>query len=103
VKPTLILLTALLLAPLAALPAAGVVKLPANQLFDLRRDPDCMTNLAATVSFAALQKQLFDELRQQGDPRLLGNRRIFDEYPYGNPSARNFYTRGVRGVKPAAD
>jgi arylsulfatase A-like enzyme len=78
---------------------ASFGKLPADQLFDLRRDPDCMTNLAATVSFTALQKQLFDELKQQGDPRLLGNGRVYDEYPYGNPSARNFYDRVMRGDK----
>jgi hypothetical protein len=39
--------------------------LPADQLFDLRRDLDCMTNLAATVSFAAWPKPLFDELKPQ--------------------------------------
>jgi arylsulfatase A-like enzyme len=82
---------------------ASFGKSPADQLFDLRHDPDCMTNLAATVSFIALQKQLFDELKQQEDPRLLGNGRIFDEYPYGNPSARNFYDRAMRGERPAAD
>ncbi len=79
--------------------AASFGKLPADQLFDLRRDPDCMTNLAATVSFAALQKQLFDELKQQGDPRVLGNGRIYDEYPYGNAPARNLYDRVMRGEK----
>lgn len=82
---------------------ASFGKLPADQLFDLRRDPDCMTNLAATVSFAALQKQLFDELKQQDDPRMLGNGRIYDEYPYGNPSMRNFYDRVMRGEKITAD
>lgn len=80
---------------------ASFGKLPPDQLFDLRRDPDCMTNLAATVSFTALQKQLFDELKQQGDPRMLGNGHIFDEYPYGNPTARNFYERLMRGEKIA--
>ena len=82
---------------------ASFGKLPADQLFDLRRDPDCMTNLAATVSFAALQKQLFDELKQQGDPRMLGNGHIFDEYPYGNTANRNFYDRVMRGEKSTAD
>jgi N-sulfoglucosamine sulfohydrolase len=78
---------------------ASFGKLPADQLFDLRRDPDCMTNLAATVSFTALQKQLFDELKQQSDPRLLGNGHIYDNYPYSNISARNFYDRVMRGEK----
>jgi len=82
---------------------ASFGKLPADQLFDLRRDPDCMTNLAATVSFAELQKQLFDELKQQGDPRLMGNGHLFDEYPYGNASMRNYYDRVMRGDKITAD
>jgi N-sulfoglucosamine sulfohydrolase len=77
--------------------AASFGKLPADQLFDLRRDPDCMTNLAGTVSFAALQQQLFDELRQQDDPRLLGNGQVFDDYPYGNAPKRNYYERVMRG------
>jgi arylsulfatase A-like enzyme len=79
---------------------ASFGKLPADQLFDLHKDPDCMTNLAATVSFAALQKQLFGELRKQGDPRLLGNGQIYDEYPYANAAKRNFYDRVMRGEKP---
>jgi arylsulfatase A-like enzyme len=78
---------------------ASFGKLPADQLFDLRHDPDCMTNLAATVSFAALQKQLFEELKQQGDPRLLGKGHIFDEFPYGNAAMRNYYDRVMRGEK----
>ena len=78
---------------------ASFGKLPADQLFDLRRDPDCMTNLAGTVSFAGFQKQLFDELKRQGDPRMFGNGHIYDEYPHGNPDARGFYERTMRGEK----
>jgi hypothetical protein len=78
---------------------ASFGKLPADQLFDLRRDPDCMTNLATTVSFAGLQKQLFEELKQQGDPRMLGQGNIYDEYPYGFADKRNFYERTIRGEK----
>jgi N-sulfoglucosamine sulfohydrolase len=80
---------------------ASFGKLPADQLFDLRRDPDCMTNLAATVSFAKLQQQLFDELKQQGDPRMSGNGHIYDEYPYGNAPMRNYYNRVIGGEKIA--
>ena len=78
---------------------ASFGKLPADQLFDLRSDPDCMNNLAATISFAELQKQLFAELKQQGDPRMLGNGHIYDEYPYGFAEKRNFYDRIMRGEK----
>jgi arylsulfatase A-like enzyme len=82
---------------------ASFGKLPADQLFDLRRDPDCMTNLAATVSFVALQRQLFDELKQQGDPRVLGNGRVYDEYPYGNAVNRSYFDQVMRGEKSTAD
>ena len=79
--------------------AGSFGKLPADQLFDLRSDPDCMNNLAATMSFAELQKQLFAELKQQGDPRMLGNGHIYDEYPYGFAEKRNFYDRIMSGEK----
>jgi len=44
-----------------------------------------------------LKKQLFEELKRQGDPRVLGNGRIFDQYPYGNAATRNYYDRIARG------
>ena len=78
---------------------ASFGKLPADQLFDLRQDPDCMKNLAETVPFAELQKQLFDELKQQEDPRMLGDGHIYDEYPYGYTAKRDFYGKVMRGEK----
>ena len=77
--------------------AASFGKLPADLLFDLKSDPDCMTNLAGLVSFADLKKQLFAELKQQGDPRILGQGRIFDQYAYGKASMRNYHDRIMRG------
>ncbi|MEI6645418.1 MAG: sulfatase [bacterium] len=74
-------------------------KLPADQLFDLRKDPDCVSNLAATVSFDALQRQLFEELKKQGDPRLTGNASVFDTYPCASPEVRNVYDKIMRGEK----
>ena len=59
-------------------------KRPAEQLFDLARDPDCVTNLAADPDFAtpvvALREQLMGELRKQHDPRVLGQGDVFDQY-----------------------
>ena len=78
---------------------ASFGKLPADQLFDLNKDPDCMTNLAETVSFTGLQEQLFAELKRQGDPRMLGKGHVYDEYPYGFEEKRNFYDRVIRGEK----
>jgi N-sulfoglucosamine sulfohydrolase len=73
-------------------------KLPADQIFDVNTDPDCLTNLAAKVSFAALQQQVFDELRQQGDPRMLGDGHVFDEYPNASPE-RGYYEKFMSGNK----
>ena len=75
---------------------------PTDELFDVRRDPDCVSNLAANVSFDALKRQLFDELKQQDDPRLTGKGAVFDTYPCANQSDRNFYEKFMRGEKVKA-
>ena len=71
----------------------------ADELYDLRRDPDCVTNLAATVPFDALKRQLFDELKKQDDPRLAGKGEVFDTYPYANQADRGFYEKFMSGEK----
>ncbi|MCC6508097.1 MAG: sulfatase [Pirellulaceae bacterium] len=59
-------------------------KRPAEQLFDLARDPDCVTNLASTPDFArnvvALRQKLMSELKTQNDPRALDLGDVFDQY-----------------------
>jgi hypothetical protein len=78
-------------------------KRPADELFDLGRDPDCLTNLAGRADYQALQEQLrqtlFTELRTQGDPRMFGRGEVFDQYPFAQPSDRNFYERYMKGEK----
>ena len=63
-------------------------KRPAEELYDLAVDPDCVRNLAASPSHAetkaALWAQLESELKAQGDPRVLGKGEIFDHYPNRN-------------------
>lgn len=60
-------------------------KRPAEQLFDLAHDPDCVANLVADPAFAgqaaALREKLMGELRRQQDPRALGQGDVFDQYP----------------------
>jgi arylsulfatase A-like enzyme len=74
---------------------------PDEELYDVRSDPDCLLNLAKTAGVAAtkaaLHNQLFEELRQQGDPRMLGTGDQFDRYLYANPDQRGFYERFMRG------
>ena len=69
-------------APLFAL-AFG--KRPAEELYDLKKDPDQMKNVAADAAYADAKKQMAAELEkflaETKDPRFLGNAK-FDEYPY---------------------
>jgi N-sulfoglucosamine sulfohydrolase len=66
-------------------------KRPAEELYDLSTDPDCVTNLAGDPAFTAtvqrLKDELFAELRRQEDPRVLGQGDIFDAYPSPKPVA----------------
>jgi N-sulfoglucosamine sulfohydrolase len=59
-------------------------KRPQELLFDLSKDPDCVTNLAAQPDFAermkALRERLMEELKRQQDPRVLGKGDVFDQY-----------------------
>ena len=58
---------------------------PAEELYNMADDPDCVTNLAYDPGHAkvkeSLWKQLKEELTVQGDPRILGQGEIFDFYP----------------------
>ncbi len=76
---------------------------PAEELYDLSRDPDCLHNLAEQPDRAAiktrLQERMFAQLRQQGDPRMEGRGHVFDEYPHASAAHRNFYERYLRGEK----
>lgn len=78
-------------------------KRPAEELFDLRKDPDCMTNLAlgdaAKAQLTALKAQLHAELKAQGDPRMEGRGDIFDQYPHANKGHVGFYERYMKGEK----
>lgn len=76
---------------------------PQEELYDLRKDPDCIQNMAQSAEYAQarqqLQAQLFAELKQQEDPRMFGKGDVFDKYPYADPSGVNFYERYMNGEK----
>jgi N-sulfoglucosamine sulfohydrolase len=67
----------------------AVAKRPAEELFDIIKDPGCLTNLAAAPSFAKtkneLAAQLTDYLKQTGDPRVTGDGEIWETYPRYSP------------------
>ncbi len=78
---------------------------PGEELYDLRNDPDCLRNLALSPQGAAaqssLREEMLAELRQQGDPRVVGDGAIFDRYEHANRGHVGFYERFQRGEKPA--
>lgn len=63
----------------------AVAKRPQEQLYQVKADPGCLENLANNPAFLAKKKelktQLFEALKQQGDPRVLGTGDIFESYP----------------------
>ncbi len=60
-------------------------KRPADELFDLSKDPEQLNNVADDPAYAQvlkkLKQQLMDELRATGDPRIVGGV-DFDKFPY---------------------
>ena len=68
-------------------------KRAAEELYDLRNDPDQLTNLANTSQFAsqrvALSEQLMGILKETGDPRMVGEGDAFDRSPYLEAKVRN--------------
>ena len=68
---------------------ATLGKNPAEQLFDVVADPACLHNLAASEEQAALKTSLSGDLeralREQKDPRILGQGDVFESYPRHSP------------------
>jgi hypothetical protein len=81
----------------------GFGKRPAEEFYRIASDPDCMENLAGDEKYAdvksRLEEQMMAELKDQGDPRVFGHGEVFDNYPYAQPSQRNFYEKFMRGDK----
>jgi len=77
---------------------------PAELLFDLRQDPDCIRNIAGAPEHQTLQASLLNrmeaELRTQGDPRMFGNGQIFDQYRPTNGAG--FHELIMQGKRPPA-
>ena len=70
--------------------ALATAKRPAEELYDLRRDPDQLTNLAGRPAHRAAQRRLRDQLdqwlRETGDPRARADDDRWDRMPYyGQP------------------
>lgn len=73
-----------------------------HELYNIRTDRECMSDLIDDVTYAKLAKdmkeQLLETLKSQQDPRLLGNGAVFDEYTYMGKE-RNVWNRMKQGEK----
>lgn len=73
-------------AQVAPLYAACFAKRPARELYDLRKDPAQLHNVAADSAYAeivqTLHAQLMAELRASADPRLADGAETLESYPY---------------------
>lgn len=71
-----------------------------EELYNIKKDPECLENLINRSEYSKvkseLRDQLFKELKEQGDPRMFGNGQVFDKYPYAEEQ-RDFYNRYMKG------
>ncbi len=72
-------------------------KRPGEELYDIKKDPACLNNLASNPAYqkksAQLRSKLLTLLKEQSDPRLLGKGIEFDKYQYADQRGVNFYER----------
>ena len=78
---------------------------PSIELYDLVTDRDCAKNvadsLAQSTRVAELESRMEKALLAQGDPRMSGNGKVFDEYTPTNNDG--FYEKFMLGEKVNAD
>jgi N-sulfoglucosamine sulfohydrolase len=74
-------------------------KRPVEELYNIAEDPGCTHNLADDPAYREtvhlLKTELFERLKDQGDPRMFGRGYVFDAYPYSNQQNVNFYQRYI--------
>ena len=71
-------------------------KRPAEELYRVSVDPDCVENLADKPEFAKIKldlaSRMAEMLREQGDPRALGRSEFFDTIQYTGPRKHAYET-----------
>jgi arylsulfatase A-like enzyme len=67
-----------------------------DELYDLRRDPAGVYNLANDLTYAAtlesMRTRMMTMLKEEEDPRALGQAAIFDTYQYTGPRTKGYDT-----------
>jgi len=68
----------------------SMAKRGTEELYDLKSDPECVKNVAGDAKYATVKEQLWENLesalREQQDPRILGNGDVFEKYENTNPN-----------------
>jgi arylsulfatase A-like enzyme len=68
-------------------------KRPGEELYDLKKDPDQIKNVADDPAYAAVKAklgaQLMDVLTSAGDPRVIGDGETFEKPPFTGPENAN--------------
>jgi len=76
-------------------------KRPPIEMYQVDKDPDCVTNLAENPEYAAkaaeLEAEMKTRLKDQDDPRMMGNGDIFDNYSFSTSAWDDFYNRRMAG------
>jgi N-sulfoglucosamine sulfohydrolase len=71
------------------------------ELYDIKKDPDCMINLAGKPQYksveAAMKAEMETKLKAEGDYRMFGYGHIYEQYP--GAVYNGFYEKFVRGEK----
>ena len=74
-------------------------KRPAEELYDLRNDPDQTKNLASDPAFAARKRELSDRLlkilAEAKDPRVTGDGQTFERPPFIDPQSEGATNRSA--------
>jgi len=69
-------------------------KRPAEALYLVKTDPDCINNVATDLKYAQTKRQLLEKmeetLRGEGDPRMLGRADFFDTIEYTGPRKHSY-------------
>lgn len=76
---------------------------PMYELYDFKKDPWLVTNLAANKIYRSTMKDLELSmeamLTKQNDPRMFDRGDVFDKYPYAQTGVKDFYERYMKGEK----
>jgi N-sulfoglucosamine sulfohydrolase len=78
-------------------------KRPAEEMYDMRTDKECLKNLASAPELAQVKRKLLENmeetLRGEGDPRMLGRADFFDTIRYTG-SRKHSYDEWLKNIRP---